>query len=97
MLRILPDIQVAHDIGNYIRRAREEHRLAAQADSFEGMNAHRRLAHHYEALIRKAGPPPSGTNDEETDLLPFSFEGRTNGFLPTNMHVRSFGMPRLHR
>ena len=42
------------DVEYYQRRALEERRRAALADSPEAANAHQELARHYEALVSRA-------------------------------------------
>jgi hypothetical protein len=46
----------AQSIGDYIRRARQERELAAQARTSQGVNAHLKLAHYYEILVASEVP-----------------------------------------
>ena len=72
-MRSFPQILITQDIGNYIRRAREERELAAKATTSHAANAHREIARRYEALVTLADPAPSSVNQEEANLLSSRF------------------------
>lgn len=51
-LRTICEDHYAHDIGHYIRRARQERELAARAAGLAASHAHLARAKHYDALTR---------------------------------------------
>lgn len=93
-LRVFQQVQMAEQLGHYIRRAREERVLAAQAASSEGELAHRQLARQYEILISELNASALTVTGPEPDEARFPPLG--NGF--ANGMVGSFrprGLPRI--
>jgi hypothetical protein len=94
MLRTLPEDHGAAAIGDYIRRARRERELAANADTGQAAYAHLKLAQHYETLVARSNDLHSGLSAANQDCGSFSAGPGAQSYFPferRQIRARLFG------